>query len=256
MGWPLAAAVVVSAGINAFGSSQSGKRAEKAARQSAALDRQNSLFDARYADARNVQGAGVVLGMIMNAARMGRDIPKEWLVEAEKLLGPSFEAFNDVVSAYAGKYKEGIATEVKNLLAKHKGLPGGMEVALTRQGQDKATDAMIGAQAQGKLEHTKMGQEVNLANAKNSLLAAQSNLQARAQLRGASMNAMAAGLGPLQRMLQTNIPGHTQPFQGPIAASPWETAGNAATTAMTLYNTMGGGPLKLPWGSGPETARF
>jgi len=251
MGWPLALAVGGSALITAFGAQKSGKRAEKAARQSAALDRQNALFDARYADQRNQQGAGIILAQIMNAARMGRDIPKDWLVKAERILGQDFQAFSDVVSAYAGKYKEGIAEETKRLLAKHKGLPGGAEVAITRAGQDKATDALIGAQAQGKLEHSKMNQARNIQNANNALSAAQSNLTARAQLRGQSMASMAAGLAPLASLLKTNMPYHTDPFQGPVAASPWETFGNSAIQGMTLYNTLGGGPLKNPFAKKP-----
>ena len=259
----LAAGTILGTGLSALGTHKSGKKAEKAARQSAAQARLDYFFNylpsVEAANVERRQGAGIILSQIMNAARQGKEIPKSWLVEAKTILGPSFEAFEDVVNAEMGAYKKGRLKEVEDKLKKFKGLPGGTELSLKQQAMDEVVDAGIRAQAQGKVEHTKMSQAVNLANAENALRAGTANLDARTRNQmantAAQASALTAGLGPLASLLNPVIPqqmGDRGYFQGPVAASGLENLGSAITDATMLYSTMGGGggnPFSASYGS-------
>jgi len=253
--FPLAAALTFGSGfLNFLGSHTSNKKAQQAAERAALQARWD--YDTNYlprvdaANAERRQGIGTLLAMILSAAQSGSDIPEEWLVEAKEVLGPNYQAFEDLVEAESGVQKKGVYEEVERRFAGKQGLPGGAKEAAQEQALSAVMDAEIRAKAAGKVEHERLGQEASRANAENALRAGLGNLQARQAHRTATdaskLSMIASALGPIAQLSQPFVPqpmGTGQPqafFQGPIAPSGMETAGNALTNSLMLYSLMSG----------------
>lgn len=150
---------------------------------------------------------GLLSGSLQNIP--STEVPEELLVSPERVKGVPTNYLQDLATATVSAQAAGAKEEVARQLAQYDQLPGGTQLALTQQTQEKALGQRAAAQAQVAAEGRKAQIEVDRANAENALNAATTNLQTTMQSKQAAAAAytslFGSAFGPLAQLLMPRI---------------------------------------------------